>query len=81
MCGCFPKHFGQGPIRANGGIKDEIQSPQRLLSCDLRRGALPGVSRPLKKPASGVLASLRSSPYDRGTIRCLACCGLAGRSF
>ena len=38
-------------------------------------------SRMRKKSASGVLASLRGSPYGTSTIRVFARCGLAGRSF
>jgi len=34
-----------------------------------------------KKSASGVLASLRGSPYRTSTIRLFARCGLAGRPF
>jgi len=34
-----------------------------------------------KKSASGVLASIRGSPYGASTIRLFACCGLAGRPF
>jgi hypothetical protein len=38
-------------------------------------------SRMRKKSASGVLASLRGSPYRTSTIRPFARCGLAGRPF
>ncbi|TXG85191.1 MAG: hypothetical protein E6R14_04610 [Thermomicrobiales bacterium] len=34
-----------------------------------------------KQSASGVLASLRGSPYSSSTIRFFARCGLAGRQF
>ncbi|CBK43571.1 exported protein of unknown function [Nitrospira defluvii] len=34
-----------------------------------------------KKSASGVLASLRGSPYGTSTIRLFVRCGLAGRPF
>ncbi|MCC2641464.1 MAG: hypothetical protein K0S45_1877 [Nitrospira sp.] len=36
-----------------------------------------GPSRMWKKSASGVLASLRGSPYAQSTIRLFARCGLA----
>jgi len=35
----------------------------------------------LKKSASGVLASLRSSTYESVRLRLFAHCGLAGRTF
>ena len=45
------------------------------------RRAIKRTSRMRKKSASGVLASLRGSPYRTSTIRLFARCGLAGRPF
>jgi hypothetical protein len=39
------------------------------------------ISKMLKKPASGVLASFRPSTYRKGTPRAFTRCGLAGRTF